>query len=552
MKRCPECRRDYVDDSLSFCLEDGSVLDEVQDDSEHATAILPGVVSSETKTKHFEPATPTTSFVSRHYLIAIVAVVAIIAAGFAIYRYWPTQKQIGSIAVMPFANQSGNTDLEYLADGMTESLISNLSQIPSLNVKARSSVFRYKGKDIDPAATGRELSVEAILNGRLVQQSNTVVLYTELVDTKTENVIWTGEYSRPMTNVVLLQGELTRDVASKLQAKLSGEDKQRFERPQTTNDEAYRLYLMGRSQINRLTDDGFKKAAELFEQAIAKDPKYAMAYAGLADAYNRLGGFNAAPPKESFPKARDAALKAIELDATLAEAHTVLATGKLFYDWDWANAEKEYRRAIELNPGYADAHMMYALYLSVMQRFDEARSEAQLAQQLDPLSIEKQTSIGDVLLNERRYDDALVEYQKALEMDTNSGLVHWCLGRTFLEKGRFEESIASFKRSIPLSGESPDETVDLARAYARSGNKTEANKILSSLLLTSKERYISPTTIGSIYAALGENDKAFDAFEKALHDRDYLLVLVKIDPMFDPVRLDPRFSDLVRRVGFQP
>lgn len=552
MKRCPECQRDYVDDSLSFCLEDGSVLDEVQDDSEHATAILPGVVPLETKTKQFEPATPTTSFVSRHYLIAIVAVVAIIAAGFAIYRYWPTQKQIGSIAVMPFANQSGNTDLEYLADGMTESLISNLSQIPSLNVKARSSVFRYKGKDIDPAATGRELSVEAILNGRLVQQSNTVVLYTELVDTKTENVIWTGEYSRPMTNVVLLQGELTRDVASKLQAKLSGEDKQRFERPQTTNDEAYRLYLMGRSQINRLTDDGFKKAAELFEQAIAKDPKYAMAYAGLADAYNRLGGFNAAPPKESFPKARDAALKAIELDATLAEAHTVLATGKLFYDWDWANAEKEYRRAIELNPGYADAHMMYALYLSVMQRFDEARSEAQLAQQLDPLSIEKQTSIGDVLLNERRYDDALVEYQKALEMDTNSGLVHWCLGRTFLEKGRFEESIASFKRSIPLSGESPDETVDLARAYARSGNKTEANKILSSLLLTSKERYISPTTIGSIYAALGENDKAFDAFEKALHDRDYLLVLVKIDPMFDPVRLDPRFSDLVRRVGFQP
>ena len=552
MKTCPKCGREYPDGSLNFCLEDGTILNEVQDDSEHSTAILPGVVPTEAKTKHFEPAAQIAVVRPRLYLIAIVAVAALVVAGLAIYRYWPSQKQIGSIAVMPFANQSGNADLEYLADGMTESLISNLSQIPSLNVKARSSVFRYKGKEVDPANAGRELSVEAILTGRLVEQANALILYTELVDTSNENVIWKGEYSRPLTNVVLLQGELTRDVAAKLQAKLSGAEQQRFERPQTTNEEAYRLYLMGRHHINRLTDDGFRKGVEYFEQAISKDPNYALAYAGLADSYNRLGGFNAASPKESFPKARDAALRAIELDNSLAEAHTALGTVKLFYDWDWANAEKEYRRAIELNPGYADGHMMYALFLSVMQRFEEAKSEARLAQQLDPLSIEKQTSIGDVFLNERRYDEALTEYQKALEMDTNSGLAQWCVGRTYLEKGMFDESIAAFKRSIPLSGESPDETVDLARAYARSGNKTEANKILAALLLTSKERYLSPTTIGSIYAALGEDDKAFESFERSLIERDYLLVIIKIDPMFDPVRSDPRFAELIRRVGFQP
>jgi tetratricopeptide (TPR) repeat protein len=433
---------------------------------------------------------------------------------------------------------------------MTESLISSLSQIPELKVKARSSVFRYKGKDVDLSSAGKELSVDAIVMGRLVQQANSIVLYAELVDARTEDVLWKGDYTRPAANLLLLQNELARDITNKLQAKLSGNEQPRIQRPQTNDEEAYRLYLLGRYHVNRLTDDGFRKGVDYFQQAIAKDSNYAAAYAGLADAYNRIGGFNAGPPRDSFPKARDAALKAIELDNTLAEAHTELGTVKLFYDWDWPNAEHEYKRAIQLNPGDSDAHYMYSLYLSVMQRADEAVSEAQTARELDPLSIEKQMGIGDAYFNGRKFDDALSQYRKALEMDPNSGLVNWSLGRAYLEKKMYAESIEALQRSIALSGDSPDEPVDLARAYACSGNKSEAARLLDGLLRSSQSRYLSPTTIGSVYAALGERDKAFEWFNKAIAERDYILVLIRVDPMFDDVRDDPRFQALVKQVGF--
>ncbi|HJS51181.1 MAG TPA: tetratricopeptide repeat protein [Pyrinomonadaceae bacterium] len=544
MKTCQQCGRVYNDGTLKFCLEDGTVLSDLDETEEPSTAILPGVVPSEAPKRDRISSGPARTLL---YVLAMGGLLAV--AAFIGYRYWSPEKQIKSIAVIPFVNQSGDTELEYLSDGLTESLISSLSQLPELNVKARTSVFRYKGKEIDPLSTGRELSVQAILTGRLVKQDNSVTLYTELVDTSTENTLWTGSYTRPLANVVLLQNELARDVAAKLQARFSGADQKRLSSPQTKNEEAYRLYLAGRYHLNRLTDDGFRKGAEHFAQAIAKDPGYALAHAGLADAYNRLGGFNAAPPKESFPKAKDAALKAIELDSSLAEAHTALGLVKLFYDWDWANAEKEFRRAIELNPGYADGHMTYGLYLSLMNRFDDALTETRKAQELDPLSLEKQIGIGDVFFAERRYDDALKEYQKGLEMDPNSGLVNWALGRAYLEKGMYPEAIAAFQRSIPLSGESPDESVDLARAYARDGKRAEAIKILDDLTRSSQARYISPTTIGSIYVALGENDKAFEWFDRAFLQRDYLLVMTKVDPMFDNVRSDPRFAALMQRVG---
>ena len=545
MKTCRQCGRVYNDGTLKFCLEDGTVLSELDEEDEPSTAILPGVLpSSEASTQQ-----KLTTESSRKLLFALAVGGFLAVAAFVGYRYLSPEKQVKSIAVIPFVNQSGDTNLEHLSDGLTESLISSLSQLPELNVKARSSVFRYKGKEIDPLITGRELSVQAILTGRLVKQDNSITLYTELVDTSTENTLWTSSYTRPLTNVVLLQNEIARDVAGKLQAKFSGAEQQRLNNPQTNDEEAYRLYLAGRYHLNRLTDDGFRKGAEHFAQAIAKDPGYALAYAGLADAHNRLGGFNAAPPKESFPKAKDAALKAIELDSSLAEAHTALGLVKLFYDWDWPNAEKEFKRAIELNPGYADGHMTYGLYLSLMKRFEEALTETRAAKELDPLSLEKQIGVGDVFFAEHRYDDALKEYQKAFEMDPNSGLVNWALGRGFLEKGMYREAIAAFQRSIPLSGESPDESVDLARAYARDGKRAEAIKILDDLTRSSQSRYISPTTIGSIYVALGDNDKAFEWFDRALQQRDYLLVMMKTDPMFNNVRSDPRFAALMQRVG---
>lgn len=560
MKQCPECKRVYPDETLNYCLEDGAVLDELDNIAEHETAILPGIPPPVPLFGRSEKLSSTgagrpirlldSRTVTHRYALVLIGIVGAFAAGvFLWYHFWPGQKQIRSIAVMPFVNQSGNPELEYLSDGLTESLISSLTQFPEMKVKARSSVFRYKGKDIDAGTAGKELSVAAILTGRLVQQGNSVIIYTELVDTDTEDTLWTAEYSRPLTNVVLLQNELARDVATKLQARLSGAAQKRLERLQTKDEEAFRLYLMGRYHVNRLTDDGFRKGIEYFGQAIAKDPGYALAYAGLADAYNRLGGFNAAPPNESFPKARDAALKALELDSTLAEAHTALGTVKMFYDWDWPNAEREFMRAIELNPGYADGHLMYGLFLSLMGRFDEALAEVRLAQELDPLSLEKQTGIGDVFFAERKYDDAHSQYQKALEMDPNSGIVNWSLGRVYLEKGMYPEAIAALQRSIPLSGESPDESVDLARAYARAGNRQESMKILADLLESSKNRYLSPTTIGSIYVALGDNDKAFEWFDRAFEQRDYLLVLMKVDPMFDNVRSDSRFLKLMERVG---
>jgi len=547
MKRCPQCQRDYNDDSLSFCLDDGvELLFGPASTDEPETAIFP---ESEATTK---PQTNSHNEkrigISKPALLIGVVAAILLVGGFLAYRYWPTQKQISSVAVMPFVNQSGNADLEYLSDGLTESLISNLSQVPQLRVKARSSVFRYKGKDIDPASAGKELAVEAILNGRLIQQGNSVVLYAELVDAATEDILWTSEYSRPLTNLVQLQNELARDVAGKLQAKLSA-GAQRFDRPQTNDEEAYRLYLMGRHHLNRLTDDGFRKGVEFFRQAIARDPNYALAYAGLANAYNRLGGFNADPPKESFPKGRDAALKSLELDNTLSEAHTQLATVKLFYDWDWPNAELEYKRAIELNPGDADAHYMYGLYLSLMRRPDEAIAEMRHAQELDPLSLEKQMGVGDVYFSDRRFEDAADQYRKALEMDPNSGIINWSLGRAYLELGKYDEAIELLRKSVALSGDSPDEPIDLARAFARSGNKQQAIRILSDLLQRSKSQYLSPTTIGYLYAALGDNDKAFEQFDRALAERDYMLVFMKTDPMFDPVKSDPRFASLAQRVG---
>jgi len=457
--------------------------------------------------------------------------------------------QIQSIAVMPFVNESGNSDNEYLSDGMTESLITSLSQLPKLSVKARNSVFRYKGKEVEPRKVGAELSVQAILLGRVVQRGNDLTFYIELVDANTENTLWKADYNRSMKNLVSLQNEIARDVSQKLRQRLTGAEVQTATKSYTENNEAYQLYLMGRYHLNRLTDEGFRKGRDYFEQAIDKDPNYALAFAGLADAYARLSGYNAISPNEGFPKARTAASKALELDDQLAEAHSTLGVVKWFYDWDWSGAEKEFKRAIEINPNNADAHQTYGYYLSAMQRFDEALAEMSRARELDPLSIEKILATGDVLYQQRRLDQATEQYQKALEMDPNSGIAHWAIGNVYLQKGMYDEAIKEYQKSIPLSGDSQDEPASLAYAYALSGKKQEALRIIEDLKQRSKRSYISPTVIAFIYAGLGENDQAFEWLEKAYNGRDFILVLLKVEPTFDRLRSDPRFEDLLRRVG---
>ena len=420
MKRCPECRRDYYDDTLLYCLDDGNaLLDGPASRDEPATAILsePGAAATgfpgaEDQTRPQILTTDQTAIFAREAeaepqknvgdvsekqsfpayraakpLITAAIVLVLLLGGYFGYRYLGSNtKQIDSIAVLPFANESGNADVEYLSDGMTESLIGSLSQIPNLNVKARSSVFRYKGKETSAQAVGKELNVQAILNGRVVKRGDDLTLYVELVNTTTENVLWKAEYNRSMANLVSLQSEIARDVSNKLKTKLSGADEQKVAKNYTENAEAYQLYLKGRYHWNKRTGADIRKSVEYFQQAIDKDPTYALAYAALAEAYILIPNYTKDSPHDAMPKARAAAMKALEIDETLAEAHNALADVLYEYDWKFAEGEREFKRAIELNPNYATAHHWYSEYLLTMGRNEEAIAEIKRAQELDPLS----------------------------------------------------------------------------------------------------------------------------------------------------------------------
>ncbi|CAN5618648.1 hypothetical protein BH18ACI3_BH18ACI3_19490 [soil metagenome] len=470
---------------------------------------------------------------------------------FAAYKYLGggEQTKIESLAVLPFTSQNSDASSEYLSDGLAESVIHSLSGLQDLRVMSRGSSFSYKGSDVDAKKIGRELNVQAILTGRIAIQGDSVSVSTELVSTDDNSVMWGENFSRRMSDLEKLQTDIAGAISQKLKLRLSGVHEERVKKPQTDDPEAYRLYLLGRYHINRLTDDGFRKAGEYFQQAIGRQPDYALAYAGLAESYNRLSGYNAVSPHDGFPKAREAALKALEIDPSLAEAHTALGSVRFFYDWDWAAAEREFRAANELDPNSADSRQMYAYFLAAMGRPDEALTEMRRAQELDPLSIEKLIGIGEIYYAKRDYDKAIEQFQRSLEMDPNSGFANWAIGRALIEKRSYPEAMESLQKSITLSGDSPDELVELARANALAGRKAEALKIVEDLKRPNERRYVAPTSIGSIYAALGEKDQAFEWYERALRERDVLLVLMKVEPMFDGVRSDPRFPELMRRVG---
>ncbi len=407
MNRCPDCRRDYNDETLLYCLDDGTaLLDEPASMDEPQTAILHATSPpSEAATRAQIHTTSSAAEPQMAYgqsigkerasgtktaksLAAVIAVGLILVAAFFGYRYFAANStQIESVAVMPFVNESENADVDYLSDGMTESLISSLTQLPNLNVKARSTVFRYKGKETDAKTIGKELNVQAILTGWVAQRGEQLVLSLELVDVATENAIWSQQYTRRQSDLVSLQSEIARDVSSKLKSKLSGAEVAKVEKSFTADPEAYQLYLKGRFQWNKRTEESLKQAAELFDQAIAKDPNYALAYSGLAETYVLFPNYCVAAPTDCMPKAKAAALKAIELDDSLAEAHAALGIYLSAFSWNQPAAEKEFRRAIELNPTYPTAHQQFANYcLLSMGRFDDALAEAKHAEQLDPFS----------------------------------------------------------------------------------------------------------------------------------------------------------------------
>jgi DNA-binding winged helix-turn-helix (wHTH) protein/TolB-like protein/Flp pilus assembly protein TadD len=528
----------------------------VESTTEGQVTVEEEVIGDEDQEKLIDvrPALLTSRTNGRHWLAGVIAfaVIAICIAGYFVWLRRGTAtapSKIKSIAVLPFKPLVANTGDESLELGMADTLIARLSNIREITVRPISSVRRYSSLEQDPIAAGREQRVDAVLDGQIQKAGEKVRVTVLLVRIADGALLWSSQFDEKMTDIFAVQDSISDRVASTLAVTLTNEEQRGISKRYTSDTEAYQLYLKGRYQLNRLTDDGFIKGRDFFQQAIDKDPNYALAYAGLADSYNRLGGFEALASKEVFPKARDAANKALKLDESLAEAHSELATVYFGYDWDFSAAAREFQRAIELNASYSDGHQMNGYYLAAMGRFDDALAEMKRALELDPLSLEKTTGIGEILYLQRRYDEAINQYRKALEIDSNSGFTHWALGRPLLAQGKFNEAIAEFQKSIPLSGESPDERAELARAYALAGRRREALKIVEELKVLSERKHVAPTVTASIYAALGDKEQAFAFLNKAFEERDTLLTILKVEPMFDPLRSDPRFAELVRRVG---
>ena len=561
MKRCPECRRDYVDETLLYCLEDGAELVQgsVASPDEPATAILHDTApTGERATQAQIHTTDRTAVLpsgaveaprSTRTILVPLALAIIALTGFFGYRYLASNnKQIESIAVMPFINGSGNTDIEYLSDGMTETLISSLTQVPNLNVKSRASVFRYKGKETDSKTIGKELNVQAILSGRVAQRGDEITLSLELVDVATENAIWSQQYSRKQSDLVSLQSEIARDVSSKLKSKLSGEDVAKVEKTYTVDPEAYQLYLKGRFYWNKRTSESLKQAANFFNQAIAKDPHYALAYSGLAESYVLFPNYSVAFPLDCMPKAKAAALKAIELDDSLAEPHTALGIYYSEFAWNQQAAEKEFRRAIELNPNYATAHQQFGIEcLTPIGRFDEAVAEGRRAAELDPLSPIIAADLGNILFKARRFDESLAQLERAATLDQNFSVTNWYLGGTFHAKGQYADAIAAYRKAL-AADDNPWVKAQLIRSLAQSGERNEAAKLLAELQTDATRRVVSSACLAVAYGAVGEKDKAFAALEKEVADRNSRPPLFAVNPLFDDLRDDPRFAALIRKV----
>ena len=502
-------------------------------------------------------ATNTASIVSgikEHKLAALVAVVVLALAAVALIpslRGGNTEASIDSIAVLPFENRSVDAETEYLSDGLSESLIYRLSQLPNLRVTPTSVVFRYKGKQADGVKAGNELGVSAVLSGRIIQRVDNLTISAELVDVRNNKLLWGEQYDRKMSDLLATQREIAREIVDKLRLKVSGEEKG-ITKHYTESNDAYQLYLKGQFYWNKRTEEGLRKSLEYYQQAIERDPNFALAYSGLADAYDLLGvpdASGAMSPNEAMPKAKAAALKALEIDDTLAEPHVSLAHQKYYYERDWTGAEREYKRAIELNPNYPTAHSWYAVYLMSAGRFEESQGQIKRALELDPLSLPLNMALGWVLLTARQNDQSVDQLRKTLEMDRNFVLTHHRLGLAYEQQGKYDEAITEFKEVLNLTAGKPLGMAALAHAYALSGKRVEAQKLLAELQEQSKVRFVSPATVAAIYVALGEKDEAFTWLEKAEKARDGLLARLKVDSRFDPLRSDPRFTDLVRRVG---
>src|SRR5688572_20350845 len=525
MKRCPICQRTFADQALKFCRHDGALL----------RTELPGASDSrETLLKLPADAdfVPTAVFSSGQMPSGPTDTSGTLTTPLSPKRRSRRSKVIDSLAVLPLANASTDQQMEYLSEGITESIINSLSQLPKLRVVPRSTVFRYKGSEADPQEVGRALGVRAVLTGRVLQIGDLLVVKAELIDVEHESQLWGEEYRRAPGDIFAVQEEISREISDKLRLRLSGEERKRLAKRYTENTEAYHFYLKGRYYTNRRTPEWIEKGIEQFKQAIALDPKYALARAGLADAYAFFASSTGErPPREWYPKAKEEALKALKLDDALAEAHTSLGFFLLLYDWDFDEAGREFKRAIELNPGSANAHDGYSFYLKATGQHDKAIRECLHVKQVEPLSLFARVSLGWAYYFARHFDLAIEQHRKALEMDPRFAFAYWNLGMALAQQNKMDEAVEAFRQAETHSSGGLTFKAHLGYACARAGQREEAEQIIRELTGLSQSdgagdgrtgqggRYVSPYYPAIIYLGLNEMDKAFGYLELACEER---------------------------------
>ncbi|MGA7515058.1 MAG: tetratricopeptide repeat protein [Candidatus Sulfotelmatobacter sp.] len=500
--------------------------------------------------------TQTTVPRGRRWLIlgsSVVVLAAIVSLAYFATRTRPkdaSRAKIRSLAVLPLQNLSGDPSQDYVADGMTEELIGRLSGIHGLRVISRTSTMHFKNTQLSVPEIAKILAVDAIVEGSLVQEGHQIRVHAQLIRAATDEHIWAGEYQREYNGILEVQEEVARNIVEQIELNLTPEERARLASGPPVDAQAYENYLKGRYYFSQRTEDALHKSIASFQQAVANDPGYAPAYSGLAEAYAMLGFRGGFPSKDALSAAKKAALKAIELDNALAEPHASLAFILETYEWDWPAAEREYKQALELNPGYAQAHNWYGGYLTYTGRFNEGIAEAMRARELDPLSLPLNNALAGRLLVAGRYEEALQQVQRTLELDEHFAPAHQTLGWVYLRGGKQDDAIREFQNALALAGAADtDMQLDLGFAYAVSGRPDEARKILANLQQLHRQGIVPAASLATLYGALGESDEAFAWLEKAYQERDPQLTYFKAGRRFEPLRGDPRFGQLVRRIG---
>jgi serine/threonine protein kinase/tetratricopeptide (TPR) repeat protein len=500
----------------------------------------------------------TVTFGLKKLFIPALVVVALLAAAVIIWQLLPQMETVPSetgkpsIAVLPFEDLSPQKDQGYLCDGLAESLINMLTKIKDLRIPARTSSFSFKGKERNIQEIGQELNVETVLEGSIQKSGNRIRITVKLINALDESLLWSEQYNREINDIFAIQDEISLAIVDTLKVSLLGEEKSQLTKRYTESVEAYNLYLQGRFFWNKRTEEGLSKAETYFEKAIAADPNFALGYAGLADVYNMFGDYAILPKKEVSPKAREAASKALELDNTLCEAHTSLAWIKLDYDWDWEGAEREFKRAIELNPGYATAHLWYSWMLLMTARFDEGIEEIRIAMELDPLSPLIREVLGEAYYFSGQYDQAIDECKKTLVIESNIHNAHHLLGRIYVQKSMFEEAIREFQKAIDLSNRKILWYLgDLGYAFGIMGNKDKAIEILEELHEQSKQRHVSNIVMVLVYLGLGEEERALDYLEKGIEEHEVVNHIVTVDPSLRKLRQHPRFKAILEKMNLK-